>query len=47
MSRLINNIKPFKNTFPDLPVPDIARAVILSQKESSPQGPEATEPPHQ
>lgn len=32
---------------PDFPLPDITRPVILSQEESSPQGPETPEPPHQ
>lgn len=31
----------------DLPVPDPTRTVVLSQEESSPQRPEAPEPPHQ
>lgn len=37
----------FLRSFPDIPIPDFTRAVILSQEESSPQGPEAPEPPHQ
>lgn len=31
----------------DLPVPNFTGPVVLSQEESSPQGPEASEPPHQ